>query len=174
MMRTVFLAGVVTTLLVGCGKEPAVEAAAMQSPLAAEVAQAPMAEAVKCGSGEGFDTLPAGICLSESYRFRDQRDYVAGGRDRHRLTFDFAEGDAEGVAEQISSAFDAAGYYVRPKMDTTDGSLQIPLTKKDLGTTYLSVRLLPETANPNPNRKGYFFIDFLVVQAAATSPTAAN
>jgi hypothetical protein len=127
-----------------------------------------------CGAS-GFDVLPNGVCLLASYRYHGAREYVDGaGRKRRRVTFDFVDGDAEQVAGQVSKAFASAGYYVRPRMDTKNGSLQIPMTKKDLGTTYLSVKQLPDTAPVNPNRKGSFFVDFLLDPVTAGDPSAAS
>lgn len=160
MMRAMIFVLLTSVVAVGCGREPAAaEGAGLPNEPIAEIATV---DPGACGSGSGFDALPEGVCLSESYRFRGDRSYLdAAGRERHRLTFDYVDGDAEQVASNVSRAFAISGYYVRPRMDTPDGSVQIPLTKKDLGTTYLSVQSLPATAPADPNRKGSFFIDFL-------------
>lgn len=159
MTKTIIfvLAAVIAT---GCGREPAEQATAT-APVAgsAEVRRA----ADQCGSGKALSSLPAGVCLPASYRVVGKRDYAdSAGRVRRRITFAFAEGDAQSVLSRITDEYSRAGYYVRPKMDTKNGSLQVPMTKKGLGTTYLSVTALPQATGQSANRKSSFFIDFLL------------
>lgn len=156
----VFLAVLAAAIATGCGREPAEQAA-----VAAPVAGTPEARepADQCGRGKGFSELPAGVCLPASYRVLGQRDYAdSAGRGRHRVTFTFAEGDAQSVLSRITDEYSRAGYYVRPKMATKNGSLQVPMTNKNMGTTYLSVTERPQATVQSANWKGSFFIDFML------------
>lgn len=158
-MRMTILAIATALILVGCGKEPVGEPEGT-SQTAAEVAIPETEQDKTCGAGKGFDALPMDACVPSVYRFRNAREYVDGqGRDRRRLTFDFSDSDALAVAEQVSAEFAKRGYNVRPTKETADGSLQVPITRKDIGTIYLSV--LAQPGADNPGRKGSFFVDFL-------------
>ena len=136
-----------------CGQQPEQDSAAA-SPAAAASTRAP--EQPTCGSGRGFDALPAGVCLPAEYVFVEQKNYTdKQGRDRMRLTFNFNGADADTTAKSIAATLKAAGYNPYPPTRTADGAIQVSLTKAP-GTLYLQAKQ-KEGAEP----AGTFFLDFL-------------
>lgn len=110
-----------------------------------------------CGQGEGYDRLPSRICMQPQFDFRSLREYHdKQGRERTRVTFAYYNG-VDDVLGSTGSALTAAGYRKREAENKADGSILVPFTKGDSGTTYLEVK--PPADGDLPG-SGTFFIDF--------------
>jgi hypothetical protein len=154
-------------LLAACGQQPATPATdtAANTPVAPVAAPA-AAPAPACAKAKGYDLLPAGVCMTEKYGFREDKPYTdKQGRGRHRLTFGYFGRDADTVAKNVGAAFKAAGYNVRPATPAADGTLTVPMTNKTTGTTYLVARQSPKL-RPDGKVQGTFSIDFATAPAA--------
>ena len=155
MKQRFFLLGVLA-LVSACGKEPVAPVASNEA--AMQVAEPNQSE---CVTAEGYDLLPSNVCLTQRYRFQDQKTYAdKQGRERRRVSFRYESSDEQTVVASISQSLRGAGFYARPPMPTTDGSTQIPFTAKERGTLYLVVKSGTAT-------DGGLFIDFLT-QGTAT------
>lgn len=153
----------------GCDsrKEPATGAAPQPEVMAEGAVAEPEAPAPSCLQGEGYDRLPSGICMRLQFDVRGVRQYQdKQGRGRTRVTFAHANG-VDDVVESMSNALTVAGYRKREPENKADGSILVPFTKGDSGTTYLEVK--PSSDGDVP-RSGTFFIDFRDVPTDASGP----
>ena len=62
-----------------------------------------------------------------------------------------------------------SGYRAREVENKENGSILVPFTKKEAGTTYLEVKPSSEAGAPD---SGEFFIDFRDIPAAPSQPEA--
>ena len=151
-------------LAMGCdsGKDTAVDAAPQP-----EVAAESEVSAPTCLQGEGYDRLPSDVCVHRQFGFRATRHYQdKQGRDRTRVTFAYENG-VDNVVESMGSAFTSAGYRMRERENKADGSILVPFTKGDAGTTYLEIKPL---SDGDAAGGGTFFVDF---RDAPTVPSQA-
>lgn len=127
------------------------------SDVAAQAAVAePEASAPSCLRGEGYDRLPSEICMQLQFDVRGIRQYQdKQGRERTRVTFAYTNG-IDDVVESMGSAMTVAGYRKREPETKADGSILVPFTKGDSGTTYLEVK----PSDRDVPGGGTFFIDF--------------
>src|SRR5690606_22646199 len=103
------------------------------------------------------DRLPSGICMQPQFDVRSVRQYQdKQGRERTRVTFAYSNG-VDDVVGAMGNALTAAGYRKREAENKADGSILVPFTKDDRGTTYLEVK--PSADRDMPG-SGTFFIDF--------------
>jgi hypothetical protein len=159
-----------TALLAACGQQPAAPAdTAVATPVAPAAVAAATPAQPACAKAKGYDLLPAGVCMTDKFGFREDKPYTDKlGRNRRRLTFGYFGRDADAVAKNVSAAFKAAGYNVRPATPTTDGSIQVPMTNKASGTTYLVARQ-SDKLRADGKVQGTFTLDFAADAATATA-----
>lgn len=156
---------VLVLLIVACDRGGEHEAAPTIVASAEQTAE-PVAKKA-CRRGDGYNLLPAGICLVDAYALSSERKYLdKEKRNRQRLTFAFSGVDVEQVSSSFSEAMVAAGYRVHPRTVKNDGAVLIPFTKKDLGTTYFEAKL---KSSAGAAQEGYFFVDFLLPEAVSVA-----
>lgn len=159
-MNRLFVACLVSIALAGCAEQdppPEPASASETIPQQASLRSEVVNREVSCAAGQGFNQLPAGVCLADQYMFVDQRDYVGpDGSGRRRLTFGYHGIDQADVVDEVAKALVAAGYRRRDGQVKADGASWVPFTKSDLGTTYLEV--LPPSNSAEA--EGQFFVDF--------------
>jgi hypothetical protein len=162
------LACVAAGLVAGCkpGNDAAVDAT---QPSAEQVAEAPKPPVPACLRGKGYDQLPSGVCLHQQFGFQSVRHYQdKQGNDRTRVTFAYEHG-IEGVVATITDALTDKGYRARERENKANGSILLPFTKRQAGTTYLEIKPDPDGVAPG---SGKFFIDYRDVPAVPASSAA--
>lgn len=158
----------------GCHQRetPPAQVQAVPDPSVAQMTEAAPPPAPKCATGTGYESLPTDVCLPESYEVSKHLSYTdSQGRARMRVVFGYSRQDAEGVVSSMTLAMKSAGYRVYPRVAKEDGSISIPFTKKESGTTYLEVKQLPPSGDGG--QRGVFFLDFLSTGLPVASATLA-
>lgn len=134
-----------------------------------QVAEAPEPPVRACLQGKGYDQLPPGVCIDRQFEFRSVRHYQdKQGNNRTRVTFAYGNG-VEDVVGAITGALTNNGYRARERENKANGSILLPFTKREAGTTYLEIKPASDGATPV---NGDFFIDYRDAPAAASQSTA--
>lgn len=162
------LACVVAGLVAGCDSRNDAAVDATQQPVE-QAAEAPKPPVPACLQGKGYDQLPPDVCINRQFAFRSVRHYRdKQGNGRTRVTFAYENG-IEDVVGTITNALAGNGYRVRERENKMNGSILLPFTKRQSGTTYLEIKPASDGATPG---SGEFFIDYRDVPAAQSQSTA--
>ncbi|TWT17611.1 hypothetical protein [Luteimonas wenzhouensis] len=156
-MKKLLAPSLILLALAGCAEQgaPSQQTAAVE-PAPVEPVQPP---AESCGAGEGFADLPAGVCLPDRFAYAQRRDYADGqGNPRLRLTFGYRGASQAETVDAVAKSLEKAGFRRREGENKPNGVVWVPFTKTELGTTYLEVGPLAESATGEA--QGQFFLDF--------------
>jgi len=168
MKHRLALAVLAAALLAACGQEPATPVAAnpqqaAPAPAPAAVAALPATPETTCAAGADYAQLPSNVCLTRMYKLIATKDYTDdAGRARRRLTYSYSGMGLKDVTRSLTDSFDKTGYFTRKPEAKPDGTVIVPMTRKNLSTTYLSVNVAPNSGPTAAQTKGSFFIDYVV------------
>lgn len=169
MKHRLALAVLAAALLAACGQEPATPVAAnpqsAPAPAPATVAALPATPETNCAAGADYAQLPSNVCFTRLYKLVASKDYTDdAGRARRRLTYSYSGMDLKGLTGNVAASFDKAGYFTRKPEAKPDGTVIVPMTRKNLSTTYLSASTAPNSGPTAAETKGNFFIDYVVAE----------